>query len=590
VTALFLFACNVGPSGGALPARRLSPTEYNNTVRDLYGFDDEWPEPCDDFGEDAPECSEDGAEQIWPYQLPPDVTVHGFEGMAEGQTASASHAESVQRAAAHFAPYVHLAPHFSVCGAWRELPAEDARSCVDRSVLRLAQRAWRRPATQDEHDRLMAFHDANVSAYGLEDGVVLTVQGILQSPQFLYLLPAQDQATHGEPLDDWQMASRLSYLLWDSMPDAELFEAASKGKLGTQAQVRRQAERMLQDPKARAMVVHFHTQWLEIDHVYTALPDMDTYANAYVPAVYELSGEELQDQEEWWSGALIGVRRGMVWEAERFVEHSIFDGVGTLHDLYTSHHGFVTDVALDEETPLLSTADIYGIEERHSRRYQAELDDGNLGFLITTQAVTFPADQRAGLLTLGAVLTAQSHPVHPAPVLRGKLVLERMLCTDLGQPPDNAAGQAPADTLDAEATNRERVATVTEVTGCVGCHQTLNPPGFALENYDSMGGWRTDDNGTPVDASGSFSIGDERFEFQDAVGLGHALGSSRAAHDCYVENWTRYAMGRTDSAADAEALRTLQDEFFDTGGHIPGLLVALASSELMRTHGVQGGE
>lgn len=588
MTVLLLLACQVGPSGGALPARRLSPTEYNNTVRDLYGFDDEWPEPCEVFGEDHPQCGEAGPEQIWPYPLPPDVPVHGFEGMAEGQTASASYAEAVQRAAAHFAPYVHAAPHFSVCGAWRELPDDDARSCVDRSVLRFAQRAWRRPATQAEHDRLMAFHDANVAAYGLQDGVTLTVQGILQSPAFLYLLPADQAPERGAPLDDWQMASRLSYLLWDSMPDAALFEAASKGKLGTRAQVRGQAERMLQDPRARQMVVHFHSQWLELDQVYTALPDLDTYAAAYFPQALERTDEGLQDQEEIWSGALIGVRRGMVLEAERFIEHSVFDGVGTLNDLYTSTHGFVTQVALEADEPLLSTADVYGIQERHSRTYQEEMDDGNLGFLLTLQAVRFPADQRAGVLTLGAVLTAQSHPVHPAPVLRGKLVLERMLCTDLGQPPDSAAGQAPADTLDAEATNRERVATVTEVTGCVGCHQTLNPPGFALEHYDSMGGWRDTDNGVPVDASGSFTIGDERFEFQDAVGLGHALGGSRVAHDCYVEHWTRYALGRTDTAADSEALRALQERFHQDGGHIPGLLVELASSDLMRTHGVQG--
>lgn len=592
MTLLLMTACNPGPTGAALPARRLSPTEYNNTVRDLYGFDEEWPEPCEHAVlASGPLCSDTALEQAWPYVLPPDVLVHGFEGMAEGQHPSGSHVEAYERAARHFAPFVHLSPAFSLCGQWSDLPDDEATACVSASVERFAQRAWRRPASEEELSRLRSFHSDNVARFGLQDGTTLTVQGLLQSPQFLYLLPPGDAEAPvtGDPLNDWQMAARLSYFLWDSMPDEALFEAASKGRLNTPRQVRRQAERMVEDPKARQMVVHFHRQWLELDSVYTALPDMDTYGAAYLPGLAQLD-EGVQEQEEYWSGALIGLRRGMVLEAEKFVEHSIFDGTGTLQELYTSPYGFVTDVSLEHgEPPLLSTADIYGISERTSRRYDVEMDDGNLGYFLNVQAAKFPEGQRAGLLTLGAVLTAQAHPVHPAPVLRGKLVLERMVCTDLGPPPDSAAGQAPADTLDAEATNRERVAAVTEVSGCIGCHQTLNPPGFALENYDAMGGWREQDNGHPVDASGSFTVDGETFAFSNAVELSAALGSSRVAHDCYVQHWVQYALGRSDSAADAQAIQALQSSFYAEGGQIKALLVEIAASELMRSHGIEGG-
>lgn len=559
---LVLVLTGCGPPGVAdVPLRRLTPTEYNHTMRDLLGI------PEHELREEGDE--EDAA---WPYAFAPDVPIHGFEGMVEGQLPSPVLVEQTQRAANHFARMVPDAPYFSAC--------DD--DCPRASLHRLAQRAWRRPLTPSEGKRVDALFDEARAAHGETVAVQVVASALFQSPQFLFLMEQRDGQT-----SSWEMASRLSYFLWDSMPDAELFEAASRDELRTEKQVRKQAERMLADPRARQMVVRFHRQWLELDDVYATRQDLTTYAETYAPQIVPLLAEEgPQEAEELWSGLLIAMRHGMVREAELFVEKTVFEGEGTLRSLLTDHHGYVSEVVIDEPWSG-STADITQPIEylQGPPVYQTFLDDGNLGFDITWRPVTFDPTQRAGVLTLPAVLAAKSHPVHPAPILRGTFLLERIACEAPGQPPDGAALFAPADAIDAEATNRVRTEAATAQPGCVECHAVLNPLGFAMERFDSMGGWRETDNGQPVDASGILRLSEDPTEpaFDGPVHLAWLLANSSQVTRCYAEQWTRYALGRELKPEEGAAFQRIVHDFSASGTDVQQLLVGIAASEVFRS-------
>ena len=581
--ATLLAGCGSAHDPGQAPLRRLTPTEYNRTVADLFGFDDvdAWPE-LEPAGDD---WDDELAGPVWPQSLPPDIAVHGFEGMIEGQVASPYLAERYQAVALHFARFAVQAPYFWTCGNPSGLDTDARTACAADSIEKLAARAWRRALTSAEQQHLRAAFRSNLDGQDLDAAVTLTVAGLLSAPQFIYHIEHAAPRDDGrEQLADWAMAGRLSYFLWDSIPDPTLFGAAHAGSLSTASALEQQARRMLKSPKAHEAIVHFHRQWLELDRIHSTRADLDTYAQRYAPEVYEVNGDfGAQDQEEVWSGALLGLRAGMVRETELFVEHTVFHGKGTLSALLTDHHGYITEVESFEGKQ--TTASAYLPTQIHdSHSYELELDDGNLGFNLTLRPATFPADQRSGLLTMGAVLAGHAHPVHPAPVQRGTFIIEQLTCSPIGQPPEGAEGLAPPDTLDAESTNRARIEAITQAPVCATCHEDINGAGFAFENFDSMGGWRDTDNGETVDASGRLTIpGEGVISFDGPVQLGQKLAASRSVHDCYALNWTRYALGRELGPDDDRALQQIQQRFWQTGGDVQELLVAIVRSDLFRT-------
>ena len=230
---------------GQAALRRLTPTEYNNSIRDLFGHRsaDDW---YDEGGRDPDGEEDEEAEGLWPQTLPPEVKVHGFEGFRSGQVASPYLAERYQTVAAHFGRLAPRAPRFWTCDV-DALDGAAARVCAKDSLLRFASRAYRRDLTVSERSELLTFVEANLEEAGLVEGVALSVAGVLGAPQFLYLAEPSDSGPA-----DWEMASRLSYFLYDSLPDAALFEAASQGRLKTEAEVEFQVRRMLGDWRARA--------------------------------------------------------------------------------------------------------------------------------------------------------------------------------------------------------------------------------------------------------------------------------------------------------------------------------------------------
>jgi hypothetical protein len=549
------------------PLRAMTPAEYNNTVRDLLGMpvDGEWPEYDEDY--EAPFWAND----VWPWPFPDELGVEGFDGLADGQVVSPYLVEQYQQAAATFSQYAAVSPIFYTCD-WTA--TSDPATCGWNSVRKFTQRAWRRDIRPDEDARLRAFWDANLAEWGADAAIQLTVQGVLQTPQFLYLLEygAPVEGQREVPLSDFEMASRLSYLIYDSMPDPALFEAAAVGQLSTAAEVDAQARRMLEDPRARSAIVEFHRQWLELDDAHLSRADYATYWAMYGNP--DEFGDDLQDMEEAWSLALIGMRASMIRESELFIAGVLFEGQGTLGDLLTDPHGYTSD----------RTSALYGVTDSDALdgpRYSLNLDDGNLSQNLLLQPFAFPSDQRAGILTHPAVLTGKAHPVHPAPILRGKFLLERVTCQPLGQPPDSAAGTAPPDTLDPNSSNRERIEAITTSAECAGCHSVINPAGFAFEHYDSLGGYRAEDGGKPVDASGSFEIGGEKFSFTNAIDLSNQLAQSRVVEDCYTLHWVRYATGVTIQPEDP-GVPALAEAFHNSGGHVRELIVSIATSDLFR--------
>ncbi len=574
----------------------LTPTEFNNTVRDLLGLPidvDEWPEKPAIAEQLLPGQGEKSGvfglalveQPPWPWSFPQEAGIDGFEGLDEGQAPSPYSVEEIQKACLFYASYTLVSPTFFACEGWSELPSEEQKTCGWTSVEDFAMRAWRKPLTDNQRTRLETFWNQTWSEGSPEEAVVLTAAAILQSPSFSFRIEEGDlEQLEGErlPLTDWEMASRLSYLLWDSMPDQTLFDAAAAGELSTREEVQAQAQRMLEDPRARQAVVHFHNQWLGTTQVHTISPAR----RAYGPLFGVTPAPPLDTTGDGdWPSVLLPIRHSMDAETQLFLERTIFDGAGTLHALLTDNHGYMSK----------RTQAIYGETARYLNgpavqwSYGLVVNSGGGKSSVTLYPAEFDPAQRSGVLTLPSVLGLGSYAVHPAPILRGKMILERLACQELGAPPQGAEAAVPPDTLETEGTNRERTDIATSPPACAGCHSILNPPGFAFENYDAMGIYRTEDNGIPVDASGSVTfMSGEKIEFSDGVDFSHKLAGSTQIKDCYTLRWVRYATGIQLHDGD-EGLEPIQ-EHFRGNDKVRDLLITIVGSDLFRARRLSGGQ
>jgi hypothetical protein len=567
----------------------LTPTEFNNTIRDLLGFPmnaQEWPDAPPIAAQLLPvQGVKEGVFGLslvdlppWPWAFPEESGVEGFEGLDEGQTPSPYSVEEIQKATVYYAAYVLASPTFFTCVDWAALSTTEQQACGWDSLMHFAQRAWRRPVTDAETERLDAFWTDAWGDGSPEEAVVLSAAAILQSPSFAFRIEHGEQEEaqgNSLPLSDWEMASRLSYFVWDSMPDQALFDAAEAGELGTPEEVRAHAQRMLTDERARDAVVHFHYQWLGTNKVHTLSPAR----RAYGP-VFGISPEPPLDTtgDGDWPTVLLPIRHSMDAETHLFLERTIFDGGGTLTALLTDNHGYMSS----------HTSPIYGDSAKVLNgppvkwSYGKVINSGGSKSTLTLVPAEFDPGQRSGVLTLPSVLGLGAYAVHPAPILRGKMILERLACQEFGAPPQGAEAAAPADMLEVEGTNRIRTEQATAAPTCAGCHDMLNPPGFAFEHYDSMGFYRTEDNGLPVDASGTLPLfGGESFEFVDGVDLSHQLAASRQVRDCYSLRWIRTATGIQFHQGD-EGIAAIQ-EHFDGNDRVKDLIVHIVGTDLFRT-------
>jgi uncharacterized protein DUF1592/uncharacterized protein DUF1588/uncharacterized protein DUF1595/uncharacterized protein DUF1585/uncharacterized protein DUF1587 len=484
------------------PARRLTRWEYNNTVHDLLGDDTA---PADSF---SPES----------LQL-------GFTNGAASTPMSAVVVEDIENAALALAAAA-VVDLPGLLGCDTAVQGNDA--CADDFIARFGRRAFRRPLTDDELAAYQTFQSGHETSYGFAKSIEMVVAAMLQSPSFLYRVElGMPDATEGGAvrLTSYETATRLSYLLWGTMPDDALLDAAQAGELETPEQVRAMAEQMIDDDRGARALQDFHVQWAKVASVAT----IHKNAPEFTPAIGD----------------------AMLTELRMFVDDVVRDGDGTLATLLTSPVTFVD--------PSLAT--FYGLPAPAGTDFtRTELDP--------TRA--------SGILTQGALLSVLAHEAQPSPVYRGKFVLEQLLCSPPPPPPDDVDTSLPAP--DPTLTLRQQLEQLTSVSPCSGCHSIINPPGFAFDHYDAVGRWRDDDRGLPIDTTGKLMGTDVDGEFADHVQLASILAGSAQVRECMAMHWFHYAYGRGEGELDACSTDQLTAAFEASNGDIRGLLLELTQT------------
>jgi mono/diheme cytochrome c family protein len=384
----------------------------------------------------------------------------------------------------------------------------DADGCARTIVRTLAKRAYRRPVEESDVAPLLEFYRRGNAKAGFDEGIRLALTRILVSPHFLFRVerpPAVNART--AEISDLELASRLSFFLWSSIPDDELIDVAARRQLRAPAVLERQVRRMLADRRSSALVANFVGQWLYLRNMQLVTPDAKLFPD--------------------FDGNL---RDALQRETELFFESQLKE---------------------DHSVPELLTANYTFLNERLARHYGIP---GVYGSHF--RRVTYPDDRRTGLLGHGSLLTATSYPDRTSPVSRGKWVLENILGSPPPPPPPNVPALEDSAKGMAARTIRERMEQHRRNPVCAGCHARMDPIGFALENFDAVGRWRTTDGGNPIDTSGTLADGSK---FTGPAELRRLLaGHQREFVITVVEKMLTYALGRGVEYRDMPAVRTIE--------------------------------
>jgi hypothetical protein len=410
--------------------------------------------------------------------------------------------------------------------------AVDEAGCLRQMLRGFADRAYRRPASEAELDRLVALTEvARDEGDTLDAGIGLALKAVLLSPHFLFRveLDAAPQDLTPHALDPFELASRLSYFLWSSMPDDLLLAAARDGSLSDPAVLRTQAERLLDDPRARALEDNFAGQWLFTRALRDVQPDYDAY-----PAFDE------------------ALRDAMAEETRLFFRELLVTGA-PISDLMRADFSFVN----------ARLAAHYGLP--------APADSG-------FERVA-GGEQRGGILTHGSVLTVTSNPARTSVVKRGKWVLGQLLCDEPPPPPPNVDTLPEADELMEATTLRERLEFHRENPVCASCHRILDPIGFGLERFDGIGAWRDLDNGLPVDASGLLPDGTT---FNGPLELAQILADDARLSSCVAEKLFVYGLGRGVAKSDLPYLDAVVEAAGGNAGSMRDVLLGIVTSDPFR--------
>jgi mono/diheme cytochrome c family protein len=409
--------------------------------------------------------------------------------------------------------------------------AAEEGACARRILAQVARRAYRRPVTDAEVDTLVGFFKAGRSK-GFDAGIEIALERVLTDPNFLFRIerdPASAGPGSAYRISDLDLASRLSFLVWSSIPDDELLDLAARGRLNEPAMLAQQVQRMVADPRASALVENFAGQWLQLRNIANVEPNERTF-----PDFDEL------------------LRRAFRRETELFVEFNMREDRSLL-ELLTANYSFVNGrLARHYKIP-----DVYGEQFRR---------------------VTFPEGaNRGGLLGHGSLLTITSYPTRTSPVLRGKWVLENILGSPPPPPPPNVPGLPERGEGGKPASVRERLEQHRKNPVCASCHAQMDPLGFALENFDAIGKFRSvTEAGAPVDAKGAFPTGGE---FEGRKGLeSFILGHREAFVETFIEKLLTYALGRELEAYDFATVRKIQQQAASTDYRWSSVILGIVAS------------
>lgn len=476
---------------------RLTHEQWDNAVRDVFGL------PATDG---------------WSSGFVPDPPAGKFHNNEKALYVSNTLRTDYQRVAETVAQSVASDP-----GALARFGTADDPSGFVRS---LGRTMFRRPLTADEEARYGSLFSSGKDFYengdDFADGARIVIETMLQSPHFLYrveLTPA------GERLSGFELATKLSFLLRNTTPDAALLDAAEAGELDSDEKLAALASQMLSDSTASAVLEQFHAELFGLRRYSSILKDTSVF-----PAYSEAFND-------------------IVLEADRLFFRRMFEGGFGLRGILTSNLAYVDS----------TTAPIYGVTAFGSGFTEVTLDESRPGFLT-----------RLGFLAYNATMR------DPDPIHRGVDINNRLLCVTLSPPP----GEIPAlpDYVPGQ-TNRERVTAHTGEGSCAGCHNNvINPLGFALENFDAIGQMRSTDNGKPVDTTGEYNFNDGSKSFDGITELVSLIGDSLQAHGCYAANLTEFVLGHDLASNEATLVTELQDASLDDDLSIQNILLHVIRS------------
>jgi len=413
--------------------------------------------------------------------------------------------------------------------------AADRRACAEALVDVLAPRAFRRPITSDERARLVGLYDQAEGATALR----MVMQGILANPLFLYMVEVGEPVADAPgvlALNDFEVAQRLSYALCEQPPDAELQAAAAAGELQTPAQIEAQARRLMELPCARATMLRFYRHWLHLNHLHTLNKSPDAF-----PA---------------WN---LDVRDGLFDESTRFLDELFFAEEATLETLLSADYAWP-----DERSAFLS------------------------GMAAATDASVPMPPERRGVLTLPGFLAVTALFDATSPVERGVFMAEQILCAPIPPPPADLDVAPPPP--DPNLTTKERWDQHSSDPACFGCHQLIDPLGFAFEKFDGVGAWRDTENGLPIDTTGGIpQIGIDDGTLDGAVELTTALSTSDKVQACLAKQYIRFALGRLEGGADVAATEAIAT-VLATESMKEGLVTLFTTEVFTRRYEPEAGE
>ncbi len=421
----------------------------------------------------------------------------------------------------------------------RPVAAADEPACAREILSRLARRAYRRPSSDDELAVLLDFYRQGRAAGGFDDGVELAIRRLLVSPEFLYRIEVDpEDAAPGAPypVADLDLASRLSFFLWSSIPDEPLLAAAEAGRLRDPGELERQVRRMVADPRSETLTTNFAAQWLQLRNLETTVRPGDPFSVAFDESL----------------------RQSMLRETRLFVDSIVRDDRSVV-DLLTAGYTF-----LDERL-----AEHYGIPGVAGSRFRR---------------VDLPAESpRRGILGHGSVLTLTSHAIRTSPVLRGKWILDNLLGTPPPDPPPNIPALNDQRTQARRPTVRARLEAHRANPACSACHAMIDPTGFALENFDAIGRWRVvDESFNSIDPSGVLPDGRA---FEGVAEMRDALARDpRQFVTTVTEKLMTYALGRGLEHYDMPTLRRIVREAAADDYRFQSVVLGIVTSDpfLMR--------
>jgi len=477
------FYANAPPDPGRVTVRRLNRSEYNNVIRDLMHLDFK---PAKDF--------------------PADDSGYGFDNIGDVLSVSPLLLEKYLSAAEEIAAQAVAVPsrgkplsptrltEFQKQYFKYPIPADNRRRIAEDFAREFMRRAYRREVSSVEIKNVLVLARQAVDAGGsFEEGVRLAVQAVLISPRFLFrweLDGAPDNPRAVRSLNEYELASRLSFFLWSSQPDDQLLRYANRGQL--RKNLGKELERMLKDAKAQSFVENFAGQWLELRNLDVYQPDKKLFPT-FTPAL----------------------RSDMRRETELLFSH-IMGGNRSVLELLSADYSFVN----------ARLAAHYGISDVKGESFRP---------------VSLRGTFRGGILGHASILTITSDPNRTSPVKRGKYVLENILGTPPPAPPPDAPPLSETGKI--TGTLREQFVKHRQDPACASCHKVMDPIGFAFENYDAIGRYRTKDNSLPIDASGKLETGEP---FGNAADLRSILLNQKREYftRCITEKMLTYALGR----------------------------------------------